>query len=1241
MRYRSDLQYSARVVTVIALFVILATPYMAVASLPTGSGEGYTQLASGSGTSLPKIDPQLRELIGHQTNCDAKIIVVLKQESDVGLIEEISRADPSFRLITRFEIIPAVLIEGPLNKISKLFSISEIRGVYLNKEFNVGPINKTLSSTSSMSPASLWIQAINTTPVRAITNGSGVTVAVLDSGIYDSHPDLAGKVVKNTSFVNTLYDYQLNESSDDYLGHGTYVAGIIAGGGIVSSAYEGVAPGVKLISVKCIDEYGQGFTAGIIKAIEWAVSQSCDVINLSIGGGAADPDDPISLAVDSAVRSGVVVVVSAGNGGPDYSTGSSPAAARLAISVGASNGTKSIADFSSRGPTLDGRPYPDVLAPGVDIVSTLASGSAIADYAERFDLPSGNYVSLGGTSASTPLVSGSVALLLSSLTQLRSVAPGESKVEIATTIRIALMRTANNSVGTDVNTYGSGIVNVGSAYAYLGQFSGSPYPILDVYPKTLINAPYLVGFLGDSFAVNLSLLTAYKASLNIAVSGNATQFIKLRNSTFTNIVGLTPINVNISIPVNATLGKYVAQIGFINTSSTHLITGENVTVGFTVKSPRGRLYFDVFHTDSTFSIRSDLYKLALRLTNESYSVYESDTPLTYSEISQYDILVLTDPQIMFGVEEVNAIHDFVAKNGSLLIFGNYYPRIAAEAVNGITARYGIQFNKDFIANYTDMVTGDILNSLINVTDLASHPVTTNVGSYLFGYGSSLSVNTSMATLLANTSMQWSNLPILAAYDSPAAGRVLVSGSMLFATDGYLLDKSNLGNAKLADNMINWLLRDGNMSVEVVAPSTRLKSGETFQIGLLVVNRTTGNLLGWNVTCTAINGSSIPVRLINSTNGIYYNMSLIFQYQGFYTLSVRANSDGNAILREFNLEVVNAAPEILNISLETYHNPLVSYPLPTYFKGYLPSGTPIISRFGDYVNITIKASGVDSGSNVTVYLTRYPDLYLSSDKPITYISIEAELVDGATHTYRAQYRPTLGNSTDIYFFWISADNAGHMSLSNEVGAIMVASIDPIINKTTSTINGRTLSDLGQNIYLTINTGDTVSVTVNGSDAEDMPRNMRAWAILLDLSLFRVPGFTSAELIISNLTFSSETSTFSGALTIPSSGSVNYTSDNRELLLVNRLFALVLLLVDSDGAYSMGVAYVWIVHGTEIPVALILTILLVSVAIPILVIILIERRTKKKLAGGPQPEQFGTLDSRGHSFSKIILYSISNS
>jgi hypothetical protein len=1204
-------------VTVVVLLAILITPYIAATSLSTGSGRISPSISSE--TSLPKIDTQLQKLIDNQTRGNTKIIVVFKNEADKSLIEQMIKTDPSFKLITTFHIIPAALIEGPINKISKLFSINGIQEVYLNKKLTLDPINKTLSSKSSMSPSSSWIQAINITSVRAVTNGSGITVAVVDSGIYGSHPDLAGKVVKNASFVNKLYDYQLNENADDYFGHGTYVAGIIAGGGILTSAYEGVAPGVKLISAKCIDEYGEGFTAGIIEAIEWAVNQSCSVINLSIGGGAADPDDPISLAVDSAVSSGVVVVASAGNGGPDYSTGSSPAAARLAISVGASNGTKSIAFFSSRGPTLDGRAYPDVLAPGVDIVSTLAASSAIAEYAERFNLSSGNYVSLGGTSASAPLVSGSVALLLSSLTGLTSLPTGEPKVEIATAIRIALMHTANNSVGTDVNTYGSGIVNVGVAYTYLKQFSKSPYPIVEVYPKTLINPPALLGFLGDYFAMNLSLLTAYKANLTIDVNGNASQFIKLRNSTFTNVVGLTPINLNISIPVNATLGKYVAQIGFINESSSDLITGENVTVSFTVSSPTGRLYFDLFHTDSTFSIKSDLYKLALRLTNESYGVYEGDTPLTYTEISQYDILVLTDPQIMFGVEEIEAIHDFVAKNGSLLVLGNYYPGIAAEAVNDVTALYGIQFNKDFIANYTDIVTARILNSLINVTSLASHPVTTDVGSYLFGYGSSLSVNTSMATTLANTSVQWGDRSVLAAYDSSVTGRVIVSGSMLFATNGYLLNESIPGNAKLADNIVSWLLRDGNASVEVVTPKTRLKSGDGFQIGLLIVNRTDGNLLDWTANCTANNSSStIQVHLNSSVNGIFYNTSLGFTSEGFYTLRVMANSSEKTILREFNLEVVNAAPEILNIDLETHYNTSVSYPLPTYFKGYLPSGTPIISRFGDYVDIIINASGVDSGSSITVYLTRFPDLYLSNNKSITYVTLEAKY-NAITGLFHTQYKPTRGNSTDVYFFWVSANNTGHMSLSNQVGAIMVASIDPVINENTSTVNGQTISSLNQT-YITINTGETVSVVLNGSDAEDSPRYMKAWAILLDYSLFRFPGFASAELILSNLTFDSATSTFNGNLSIPSSGFVRYATAEGvvNLSLVNRQFFLVLLLVDSDGAYSISAANVWITKQTQSPVALIFAILLISVAVPVLLIIFIERRTRKRLASSPQPD-----------------------
>jgi hypothetical protein len=239
--------------------------------------------------------------------------------------------------------------------------------------------------------------------------GRGITVAVIDTGIDYTHPDLGGCLGPNCKVIGG-YDF-VNRDADpmDDNGHGTHVAGIIGANG----ALKGVAPEVKLMALKALDRYGSGAFSWVIAAIEKALDpdgnlytdDGVQVINLSLGGS-GDPDDPLSQAVDNAVRSGAVVVVAAGNSGSSYETIDSPGCARRALTVGASDKSDRIAPFSSRGPAA--KTYqikPEIVAPGVGIWSTIPRGTCNLCDASGFK-------ALNGTSMATPHISGVAALLL-------------------------------------------------------------------------------------------------------------------------------------------------------------------------------------------------------------------------------------------------------------------------------------------------------------------------------------------------------------------------------------------------------------------------------------------------------------------------------------------------------------------------------------------------------------------------------------------------------------------------------------------------------------------------------------------------------------------------------------------------------------------------------------------------------------------------------------------------------------
>jgi len=230
--------------------------------------------------------------------------------------------------------------------------------------------------------------------------GKGISVAVLDTGIDATHPDLATQVAGAKNFTE--------EPAGDQVGHGTHVASTIAGTAAASAGkYKGVAPDAKLYDGKVCELAGCTESA-ILGGMEWAANEvKAKVVNLSLGGQDTPELDPIEDAVNKLTAStGTLFVIAAGNSGPDAGSIESPGSADAALTVGAVDKQDQLADFSSRGPRIgDGAVKPDVTAPGVDIVAARSKDAVIGD-------PVGDkYLMLSGTSMATPHTVGAAALL--------------------------------------------------------------------------------------------------------------------------------------------------------------------------------------------------------------------------------------------------------------------------------------------------------------------------------------------------------------------------------------------------------------------------------------------------------------------------------------------------------------------------------------------------------------------------------------------------------------------------------------------------------------------------------------------------------------------------------------------------------------------------------------------------------------------------------------------------------------
>jgi serine protease AprX len=292
--------------------------------------------------------------------------------------------------------------------------------------------------SGELPPSTAWRSAIRLTSVPSRYDGDGVAVAVVDTGVSPA-ADLRNAVAKRVDFTP-------GHDGIDRFGHGTHMAGIIAGDGSASwGKWRGVAEDADLISVKVAGPDGATDVSVVLSALQWVVANKdrlgIRVLNLAFGTDATSSyvTDPLDYAVERAWRAGILVVAAAGNRGSEAGTISKPGDDPLVLTVGAADerGTADrrddvVAPFSSRGPTADGVPKPDLVAPGRSIVSVRAPGS-LADLDRPEARVGTTYFKGTGTSQAAAIVSGIAALLFEADPSLT---PDEAKAALLGTTSV-------------------------------------------------------------------------------------------------------------------------------------------------------------------------------------------------------------------------------------------------------------------------------------------------------------------------------------------------------------------------------------------------------------------------------------------------------------------------------------------------------------------------------------------------------------------------------------------------------------------------------------------------------------------------------------------------------------------------------------------------------------------------------------------------------------------------------------
>jgi subtilisin family serine protease len=386
------------------------------------------------------------------------------------------------RVRGRFRHVGAMVVEVPAGAVEELSQTEGVR--YLSPDRPVRSLASQLETTTGADATSAGLLSLSS------YNGNGVRVAVLDSGADPGHVDLIDALQKRR--IVHAVDFSGTGKVDDLFGHGTHVAGIIAGDGSASALfgrdYTGMAPAAGIVNLRVLDNQGRGNISNVIAAIDYAISvralYNIRVMNLSLAAPPVDSytNDPMCQAGARATSAGIVVVAAAGNYGQDaggaktYGSITSPGISPAAITVGAADTRGSVvrsddvvAPFSSRGPTMshttdpvtgqvvyDFLAKPDLVAPGVRVGSLERDDNyLLRDYPVlHFDgtKVNGRYMVLSGSSMSAAVVSGAAALILQANPSLTP-----------NMVKAILMYTAQMLEGADLFEQGAGLLNVEGA----------------------------------------------------------------------------------------------------------------------------------------------------------------------------------------------------------------------------------------------------------------------------------------------------------------------------------------------------------------------------------------------------------------------------------------------------------------------------------------------------------------------------------------------------------------------------------------------------------------------------------------------------------------------------------------------------------------------------------------------------------------------------------------------------------
>lgn len=477
----------------------LITPCLLISSFATISiSERVSAQSDQEEHQTTKVSSDLRERVYSARSADERVRVILQIDGEAGDELKALLQRDEVRVKRHHQNFGTRVVELPVGVVTELARYSEVSYVSPDREIKAHGHIETTTGAAAMRQENGGL------------DGTGIGIAVIDSGVDNSHEELLGgksisRVIANVDFTGE------GVLTDDPYGHGTHVASLAAGNNLIlSGTYTGIAPNANIINLRVLNSQGTGSTSALLNALDWVMTNrsayNIRVVNMSLGAPAGDSykNDPVCKAVRRLVDSGIVAVVAAGNNGKDslgnkiYGGIQSPGNEPSAITVGASNtygtdvrGDDSVTTFSSRGPTrsywtdaggvkhYDNLIKPDLVAPGNKIVAAEAKNNYLVTTYPQLDAAvsaptDGKMMYMSGTSMAAPIVAGAAALMLQANPNLTP-----------NMVKAILMYTAQPLAGFNQFEQGAGQINIEGAMR-LAQLIRT-----DLRATTAVGAPLL------------------------------------------------------------------------------------------------------------------------------------------------------------------------------------------------------------------------------------------------------------------------------------------------------------------------------------------------------------------------------------------------------------------------------------------------------------------------------------------------------------------------------------------------------------------------------------------------------------------------------------------------------------------------------------------------------------------------------------------------------------------------------